>query len=232
MSADGDIACWKFDEFAPDVGYPVSNFQFRYLVGCAVGADAQLQCWHPYTSLDAEVPQGPVVSFGVGLGAICVVRSDGSASCWHNECGCLGGPNNDECPPHAGGWCDFGVSDLDGSYVEIATGSPERVCARNADGDVFCWKLGLQSEGPPDTGQPFKSIEVGLRHACGILEDNSVVCWGGNNAWNQQDIPPGEYVDLTIGEFNTCAIRTDGRIVCCGRVSDDPNTDLPPFPPP
>jgi hypothetical protein len=120
------------------------------------------------------------------------------------------------------------------------------VCARYADGRVFCWgdnangRLGVDPASTPTgfsnlavqvTGlTEAKRISVGWRHSCAILGDDSVACWGSNSdgqlgnpgASASQFEPiavqgiPGPVVDVAAGDTSTCAVLKNGDLYCWG----------------
>ena len=78
-----------------------------------------------------------------------------------------------------------------------------------------------------------RPMAAGTNHACAILADDRVVCWGEND-WGQLGIPgfvsvpfpvfvsglAAAPVNLAAGEEHTCALLADGRVQCwggCGR---------------
>lgn len=130
-------------------------------------------------------------------------------------------------------------------------------CARLDTGRVRCWgfatygQLGYGnrqdigdnetpgSVGPVDlgAGRTARAIAAGFYHACAILDQGQVRCWGGG--WegqlgygNTQDIgdnePPGSAgpvdlgagrsaVAITGGGYHTCAILDNGKVRCWGQ---------------
>ena len=71
-------------------------------------------------------------------------------------------------------------------------------------------------------------MSVGLSHACGILTDGSLVCWG-DPIYGLTDPPKGNFADLSAGYQHTCALRADGAAVCWGYNVDgqaNPPADL------
>ncbi len=74
-----------------------------------------------------------------------------------------------------------------------------------------------------------RPLAAGSDHACAILADDRVICWGENN-WGQLGVSGmtsvpfpvfvqglrGTPVNLAAGEEHTCAILTDGRVQCWG----------------
>ncbi len=75
-----------------------------------------------------------------------------------------------------------------------------------------------------------RPLSVGSGHACAILADNRIICWGRND-WSQLGVPntmysvpfpvfvqglQGEPVTLAAGEEHTCVALADGRVQCWG----------------
>ena len=72
---------------------------------------------------------------------------------------------------------------------------------------------------PGDAGRagPFTAVSAGAGHACGLLADSSVACWG-NNVSGQAGTPEGPFIALSGGVNQTCGIRIHGTISCWGRA--------------
>jgi hypothetical protein len=204
---------------------PIVAWGFANAVGCALLASQEIACWRDSRSspvVPIPLPAGEFIALEVANGIVCGLRYDGTVSCGHGSCSCVGGPNFDECPESEGNWCDEGVSDLPGPFVEISVG--DGICGRGESGQVSCWsRTGIEFDVEPPAGA-FVRVGVGVKNACGILTDGNIVCWGGENEWNENDFEPGEYTKLSVGWHRTCALRTDGRITCCGGHVKDPIT--------
>ena len=96
-----------------------------------------------------------------------------------------------------------------------------------ADGTPATLKTRLGAE--EDPGMRLRPIAVGTNHACAILADDRVICWGEND-WGQLgvagmvSVPFPVFVSdladapvtLAAGEEHTCAILADGSIQCWG----------------
>ncbi len=56
---------------------------------------------------------------------------------------------------------------------------------------------------PAQTGTSvaFRSLDVGVNHACGVLTSGKVVCWGGND-WGQATLPDGSFKAVSAGKFH------------------------------
>lgn len=151
---------------------------------------------------DDEVP---AVAPDVDVGAVAVAVAAGHPSCALLEDGtlrCWGGPaagyaanevvGDDESP------ASMGAVPLPARVVAVDA-SGEAVCALLEDGAVYCWgdnsvgQLGLGhletigddetplDAGPVDLGGPAVAISVGMAHACAILDDGTIRCWGNND---------------------------------------------------
>ncbi|KIG12810.1 Molybdopterin oxidoreductase, iron-sulfur binding subunit [Enhygromyxa salina] len=143
--------------------------------------------------------------------------------------------------------------DNDCTYTEIIAvdAGGAHTCALIEGGRVRCWglnsygQLGLgnvvtvgDDESPSDVPDvalpgPVAQISTGLaEHTCARLENQSVYCWGRNNAGqlglghtdgigdNEVNFEPTlvgvDVVDIEIGSFQTCARGVDQTVFCWG----------------
>lgn len=72
------------------------------------------------------------------------------------------------------------------------------------------------------------AVIASVQHACAVLEDLRVVCWGGNDfgqvgaaAGSDQATPhvvslPSTIVQVVAGDFHNCALTFDGDVLCWG----------------
>ena len=125
--------------------------------------------------------------------------------------------------------------------VEISAGR-DFACARIADGGVACWgrgDLGQTGDGFDDKQDRFFAtriptistaigITAGTAHACALLKDKSVHCWGSNDNWQLGNsysvleklpikvlgIP--DIKEIKAGYNHTCALAESGFIYCWG----------------
>ena len=139
--------------------------------------------------------------------------------------------------------------DLGGrSAVQVARGLYHG-CAVLSDGSAACWGRDLAGErgdGPAITDHhaapttvltvehTFRHIACGADHSCGVTNDGSVLCWGGNGSGESSgasgtwiDTPvaipgfgPGKLLNalmVAAGEAHSCALAEDGSVHCWGR---------------
>ncbi len=129
------------------------------------------------------------------------------------------------------------------SIVQIATGG-EFTCALLSDGTAACWGAngwgqcgdGLTTYLPQNLPNPVAGISnatrlhTGFLHACALLSDGTVRCWGMNQ-YNQLGNGSGSpmytgtavsvtgvtgAIGLGGGAYHTCAILVDGTLRCWG----------------
>jgi alpha-tubulin suppressor-like RCC1 family protein len=82
----------------------------------------------------------------------------------------------------------------------------------------------------PPASLPFRKIEAGGMHSCGLLFDRSMRCWG-DATHGATAVPDGEFFeDLTLGEYYTCGIRRGGTVICWGKRQPDVDLDIAPPP--
>lgn len=181
----------------------------------------------------------------------CAILADRSVHCWGiGGDGRLGyGTTGD-----IGDAADAGPVDLGpGRSARAFAAGFDFSCAILDTGAVRCWgggangRLGNGSTAPvltPAAGAPVDfgpnltatAITAGYQHACAILSDGSVRCWGLGTAGrlgygsqasvgdNEQvasvapvDLGAGRRaVAISAGWYHTCAIRDDGQLLCWG----------------
>jgi hypothetical protein len=159
------------------------------------------------------------------------VRAAGAVSCWIQQLGGSVPPSREE-----------GLDDA----RDLAVGD-DFICATRAEGAVLCWGSNehvvraapaaaekgqpeTKSEAPravPSIASP-RSIAAGASHACAILADETVACWGsreagqldgtvGDDARKPLPVPGLTAVKaLALGAHHSCALTAAGRVVCWG----------------
>lgn len=188
-----------------------------------------------------------------------MVDGNDNIFCWSKQCssdsGNFNGPTFTCNELSGSNWLPVGILDLGGRIESIAM-NHALACAIFASGGVRCWGLnhaGQLGQGHTatnttnlssipfidlGTGRTATQISVGTDHACALLDDGSVKCWGendqgelglgdtnnrGDNAGEMGDSLPA--VDLGTGRTaleisafieSTCAILDDRSVKCWG----------------
>lgn len=182
-----------------------------------------------------------LLSYGLGTNHSCVVMSDGKVRCWgDNGYGNLGdGTLVDKLTP-------VEVSSIT-TATAVASAS-QFSCALLSDSTVKCWGLNTSGQvGTEVSGSVNKTpvqvstasgtltnvalISAGTAHACAVLTDGSVWCWGqttvnGTSSISSQaqkisGISTAKTTAgaLTSGTGFSCVVLTDGTARCWGNNS-------------
>ena len=130
------------------------------------------------------------IAVAAGAAHSCVVTSDGGVRCWGaGTAGQLGLGNNSGTlvPPSS-------AVALPGAATAVVAGD-DFSCALLASGQAVCW--GAAARGQLGTGEvvdhaapaapigfPAKAtaLVAGARHACALLDDGRIACWGANDS--------------------------------------------------
>ncbi|HET7538262.1 MAG TPA: hypothetical protein VFK05_00270 [Polyangiaceae bacterium] len=199
-------------------------------------------------ALTRDVPLGkPVVSVVAGRFQSCALLGGSRVRCWGNEEPVDGPVKSLDDVYVARPASAYPVFDLGAPVRQISAGGS--VCAVLRGGRVRCWgnnehgQLGYghrraitspASAGDVYLGGPALQITTGVEHACALLSEGRVRCWGrgsdgalgyGNGLDIGDDETPasagdvpvgGRVVQLAAGAFHTCALLDTGKVRCWG----------------
>ena len=234
LSVLGEVRCWGFGTYG-QLGYGTTESR---------GDDG------PLSSTAVAIGE-TAVQLAAGWAHTCALLDSGGVRCWgYNAHGQLGdGTRNNRLEPLPG---NDGDVDVGGSVVQIAAGH-HHTCASLDDGAVRCWgrdhagQLGLGDtvhreldEVPSDVlpislGGMAIQLVAGGNHACALLRDGNIRCWGenlsgelgyGNTETVGDDEVPSDVeairlddrvIGLAAGSFHTCARLDTDAIRCWGR---------------
>lgn len=215
---------------------------------------------HPDAGHPDAGPLRAVSLAASSAGHVCAAMSDGTVRCWGlNDYGQVG------AAPSGGGRCTVrgdsipcesrphtvaGLSDV----RQVATGNGS-TCALRGDGSVWCWglndggQLGNGSSAVAPSPTPARvdlpaarQVAMGAFHACALLTDGTVRCWGLNrfgqvglavaSSPRQCDPGTGDTVgcvptptavaglsgvsQISLGRHHSCARLADGTLRCWG----------------
>jgi alpha-tubulin suppressor-like RCC1 family protein len=191
--ANGEVVCWGNNAYG-QTGQPTETapaFTEPVLIPAALTSIAS------------------VTNVAVGGDHTCVLVDNGNAYCnGHAADGQLGFGDTaglDACynaPQCSATPLRVVESDFDGARIKELAPGYRFTCARLTDDRVFCWGNGQFRQLGPKV-QPYYwrnepidtmvtnavHVAAGGNHACAILKDHSVVCWGRNDA-GQLGVPP------------------------------------------
>jgi alpha-tubulin suppressor-like RCC1 family protein len=255
--ADGHVRCWGGQSpgylggYRPwdDVRAPLATVEnvVEIEVGgqqhtCTlVDADSEddvpsaVWCWGPSSAPVGPLESGqnsavpaPVsgvegaISIDLGPNTSCAVMADHTVRCW-------GGDFVRSDPFVVRSRAPIPMAGAD--VAEVRFGQPLR-CYRHTDGDVSCWDIFRHREDGVTRleGLGAVALDVGYEHACAVLGDGTVRCWGageggqlGHGQTVDSAVPVavqgivGNVVQVSAGEVHTCARTDRGQVWCWGQ---------------
>ncbi|MEE3277441.1 MAG: hypothetical protein VX216_02815, partial [Candidatus Thermoplasmatota archaeon] len=184
-------------------------------------------------------PGRTAVAVSLGGYNSCAILDNGSGMCWGlNDVGQVGdGTYDNRSAPTL-----VTAIPANRTLAAIAV-STQSTCGILDDGSVRCWgnnswgQFGDGTSGGISTsgsytslpaGRTAISLDVGRRHGCAILDDNSAWCWGanhdgqlGDNTTTSSDVPVAvagnhSFSAISAGYHHTCGITTNGSVHCWG----------------
>ena len=200
---------------------------------------------YEFVSVDTMASKAHSSVLATGNSHSCAILENGSAMCWgldnYGQLGDGGDATNLNKPTSF-------VSIAEGQSVDQIYARQLRTCIIFDDNSASCWGFNEDGQAGDDStntykspsvkvqfpdGKGVKSIGMGLKHTCAILEDDNLTCWGldsygalGNGNLDTSD----KYTPQTIttpsdrkvvkvepGATHTCILLDDGGVMCWGR---------------
>jgi alpha-tubulin suppressor-like RCC1 family protein len=206
--------------------------------GQFVGDGGSLATMHPQATPVLNLPANSVSQVSAGLGGCALVRTGGLATelrCWGaNKDGELGNGNTTDATKAVK------VKGLSNSIEAVSNGGVYN-CALVHNGGARCWgyngygQLGNGTTTSSSTpvavqGLPINlaRIGTGFDHACALLTDGTVQCWGrnnhgqlGNGSTSDSSTPVAVtgltgVAQIAVGDAATCALTNAGSVQCWG----------------
>lgn len=248
LSQSGQVRCWGA---SPSHGAGTTSD-----VGAAGG--------DPIVHLFPLALGGNAVAIAAGSGHTCALLESGDVRCWgENGDGQLGlGDTNPRGASAGDVGLDLPAVELGADAIAISAGGAVS-CALLVGGGVKCWGSGdygtlgtgdrndrgdepdeLGALPPINLPRPAVSVHTSGRHACAMLDDDSLRCWGANRSGelglgHTDDVgdTPGEMgphlrpadlgtalpEQLGVGYERTCAYLDDATVRCWGHgIGDEP----------
>lgn len=218
---------------------------------CAVDINGTAQCWGAGSSgqlgnanntdqlspVVFQVPAGRRVrQVSAGYQFTCALLDDTTVACaGDNSRGQLG--NNSTTSSSTPVLVQMSAAGALDHVVEITTGD-FHVCARIANGSVWCWGAAQANATTTDqlravasVGNGYRSISASGTTTCGVTSSGGLNCWG-NNAFGQlgdgtttsRATPQAvsalsNVVSVGVGVYHTCATNAGGELRCWGNNS-------------
>ena len=250
LFADGSVKCWGNNQVGQlGLGHANDKGESSGDMGDAL----------PVVDLGTNLTAR---SISVGFDHVCAHLSDNTVRCWgSNQYGQLGIGNitspKDIIGNESGEMGDALVAvDLGGKRVASLSSGFGYSCALFTDNSVKCWgynvdgRLGVgdannRGDGPGEmgsalpalsfgSGKTVLALSAGFVHACALLNDKSVRCWGSGSdgrllsgATADINAPPiaalgldytdSPVRDFDMGETHACAVFGKGKVKCWGK---------------
>ena len=225
-----DVVLPPFEPTCTDSGEPIAQLALGGTVSYALMDSGLVRCWGSCSLASVSVaanvlPQiEGVKQLAAGIRHVCALLGDGTVRCWgSNSDGKLGdGTVTSTLIP-----VDPGLKNV----VEVAAGEVHS-CALLADGAVWCWgdKIGISVQNDPASKYELVPIQIaGLRgvshlslgkyHACAILADDVIKCWGQVPGSGPTAVPvtlqaAGPIREFSAGHSSDCAVLADSGLRC------------------
>ncbi len=185
----------------------------------------------------APLPDGRLaVDIGVSTSSTCAVLDNGSVSCWGYAAYILFGNEGIENQPNTG--FSFGE---DITVRSITTyggnegGYMSGMCVILSNDTVSCFHgTGFLKDSYSFSPHTPIMVAIGAQHACALLSDSSLRCWGdnkfgqiGDGTWESKGDPihiqgfdhQDPIISISAGSAITCAVISSGKVYCWGSNS-------------
>ena len=230
--AGGSIECWGINDDgqlnAPSGVF--SSIHVGHAHACALDDLGEVQCWGR-NNQEQTALSGAFSTVVAGGAHTCGLRESGEVECvGSNEYGQSSPPEALFLSISAGATHTCGVTaDRTGQQSRVCWGAVEHASTEGlihessiSGTDWACFEavdkegtttypcIGESDEGQHDIPSSLKTATwaAGARHGCGLTNDDTVVCWGSNDA-GQASAPAGRYIRVISGStsLHTCAFE-------------------------
>ena len=210
LRADGAVECWGTvrDDLVdlPDWRFEAVAAGQSY--SCGLRTDGRVFCWGDEHREVVEPASRELVSIAVGRSGACGQEADGTLVCWLN--------NYDERGAAPDGQISVGITD----GLHHCRPRSANSFGRREYGHVYphprhvtCFGIHYDRD-PGQPREPVVAVAVGGNHACAVLADESISCWGSGG--QEADAPDGRFSAVAAGGWHSCGLRTDNTIECWG----------------
>lgn len=209
VKSTGDFVCWG-DDTHGEVSSAPTGTGVTYVDGaegylCAI-QDGAVVCWgDDENGLVSGAPEGSnFVKVTTGNTGACALTNLGVAECWGDD--------------EFGQVTSVPVAELD----DVSVGLNHTCGVFDIGGplNVTCWGDPIidEDDGEVIPNGPFRTVVTGTNHACGILDDSTLKCWGQPTFGQTSPVNrTGPYTDLAAHGDTNCGILSASEITCWGR---------------
>ena len=193
------VRAFKLETDVPSAGFADT---------CGLRRDGRIFCWGDEHREIVEPASRDLVSIAVGRSGGCGLEADGTLVCWLNR--------YDERDGAPDGQISVGIKDgLHGCRQRSANSFGRREYGHGYPypRHVTCFGIHYDRD-PGQPREPVVAIAVGDSHACAVLADRSISCWGSGG--EQADAAEGQFTAVAAGGSTTCGLRSDNTIDCWG----------------
>lgn len=169
--------------------------------GCALLNNGNVNCWNNFNSNAVSgYSGGNANSIGLHDFAKCVTTTAGNVDCW--------GVNayGDASDESAGNAMAISVGGYD------AFDALDASCILRSNGNIDC-RGALNTD---YNGGHAVSVSYEGYHACAVLDNGNVDCWGWNASGESNDYNGGNAVAVTTANRISCALLNNGNVDCWG----------------
>jgi Regulator of chromosome condensation (RCC1) repeat len=208
---DATLQCWgDLSQGNGAIAGSFGSLSAGYGANCGIRQDGSAVCWGGGTPGDPPKVRYPQVA--TGFKHNCEVKTGGALACWGQDSS--GEVSN---APIA---ADF-IAVTAGTAYSCAI-EPQLAPNRRA----ICWGLGTSGQtSPPGMGWGsdlapgpmggYTLVTAGLGHACGLIHDGTVDCWGSDASGAVSGAPTFPMLAIAAGESFSCGLRTADRGISC-----------------
>ena len=209
IQTNGEVKCWGDvpPEWGRDSEGPYRDISIQGQVICAIVLDGSIDCWGRGTYGRPVEPSGSFrsISISAGIFASCALTQNGAALCW--DAGELLAVSSQTVNSYTGPF-----RAIDSGYADL--------CAITRDGRLRCFNTHIYAPSSlpsyiPSSLYSAQSVSVGRSHACVVLANQDVGCFGSN--WHGESNPPDDHFhSVAAGNGFTCGLLQTGDLKCWG----------------
>jgi len=215
---NGNIICWGDNTDGKSNNYTFGNaigVSAGYYDTCALLNNGNITCWglHPYSFAQTDARKQAFYAFQFlsdGIYYINATACDTFGNCNSTETRTL---QIDANPPSINFTAPTPASGtLNKNYI------PVFIQADDLNYKNYSYYL-YNSTGLVSNDKYYKQdrgVSVGRYHACALLNNGNVTCWGRNDYGQAANYTQGNVIQVAAGNYHTCFLLNNGNVSCLG----------------